>query len=75
LAEAVVLSVIGGAIGILLVGLAVLISKATSFDLYLTVGNVITGVLISVFIGLISGLLPAIQASRLDPVEAIRQGI
>lgn len=75
LAEAVVLSVIGGMIGIALVGLAVLISKATSFDLYLTVGNVVTGVLISVFIGLISGLLPAIQASRLDPVEAIRQGI
>ena len=74
LAEAVVLSFFGGALGLILVGLVVFIASFTSFSLYLTLGNIIAGLAISVGIGLVAGILPAIQASRLDPVEAIRQG-
>lgn len=42
------------------------------FDLSLTTGNVITGVIISAGIGLISGFIPALQASQMNPVDAIR---
>jgi putative ABC transport system permease protein len=35
-------------------------------------GNIILGIGVSSVIGLISGLMPAIQASKLDPVVAMR---
>jgi putative ABC transport system permease protein len=38
----------------------------------LSLANTILGLSVSVIIGIISGLLPAFQASQLDPVEAIR---
>ena len=36
--------------------------------------NIIAGLFASVVIGVVSGMLPALSASRLDPVEAIRSG-
>jgi putative ABC transport system permease protein len=33
----------------------------------------VLGVVVSVLVGVASGLIPAIQASRMDPVEAMRQ--
>ncbi|NLF42412.1 MAG: ABC transporter permease, partial [Bacteroidales bacterium] len=42
------------------------------FELPLTLGNILTGINVSVIIGLISGFIPAFMASKLDPVEAIR---
>jgi len=75
--EAVILSVIGGLIGLFLVFIAsIIVSQFTGdFQFVLSPWNMFIGTAISAVIGLISGILPAITASRLDPVEAIRTGM
>lgn len=74
LIEAVFLSVFGGFGGLLLVWIVTLLATyGAGFDLSLTTGNIVLGVLVSAFIGLVAGLIPAWFAARLDPVEAIRQ--
>jgi len=71
--EAVFLSLIGGLLGLFIVFVGTLIaSSALDFELPLTIGNILTGINVSVIIGLISGFIPAFMASKLDPVEAIR---
>ena len=74
--EAVILSVIGGIIGLILVWtISVILTKALDFEFVLGMGNIILGTTLAAIIGLISGILPAIAASKLDPVEAIRTGM
>lgn len=75
LIEAIVLCLVGGLIGIGLVkflGTIVNVVAGNSFKFFVTSENIILGVAASVLVGIISGLIPAIQASRMDPVEAIR---
>ncbi|MDQ3190160.1 MAG: ABC transporter permease [Bacteroidota bacterium] len=73
LAEAVILCLIGG-----IAGLAIIFSGTVLFNLFLDMGisltlkNIFIGLGISASIGLISGIIPAYFASRMDPVEAIR---
>ncbi|WP_291285859.1 ABC transporter permease [Flavobacterium sp.] len=74
--EAVILSVIGGIIGLLMVwGIAFVLTKVLDFEFVLSAGNIILGTGLAALIGLISGILPAISAANLDPVEAIRTGM
>lgn len=74
--EAIILSVIGGLIGLFLVWIiAIVLSKALDFEFVLGMGNVLLGTGLAALIGLISGILPAISAANLDPVEAIRTGM
>jgi putative ABC transport system permease protein len=74
--EAVILSVIGGVIGLLLVWIiALVLTNVLDFEFVLGMGNILLGTLLAGVIGLISGILPAITASKLDPVEAIRTGM
>ena len=73
LSEAVTLCILGGLIGLLLVFIsAEAASRAFDFDLTLSFGNIVMGIIISAVIGIISGFIPAYTASQLDPVEAIR---
>lgn len=73
LAEAVFLSLMGGASGLVIVYLLTFAASAVfDIEIYLTIGNIFTGIMISVTIGLVSGIIPAYLASRLSPVEAIR---
>ncbi len=70
--EAVLLSLIGGAIGLFIIWLGTLgVNAATDMSFSLSLKNIFIGLSISVSIGIISGLLPAFTASRLDPVKAI----
>lgn len=74
--EAIILCLIGGIIGILMVwGIAALLSSLLDFEFILSFKNICLGTGLAMVIGLISGILPAISASKLDPVEAIRSGI
>jgi putative ABC transport system permease protein len=71
--ESVFLSIFGGVFGLLLtLGLSSVISAASSFNMSMSAGNWTLGFSLSVFIGLVAGILPAYKASGLDPVEAIR---
>jgi putative ABC transport system permease protein len=74
--EAVILSVIGGLIGLVLVFIVSIIASSFTgdFNFVLSPWNMFIGTAISAVIGLIAGIIPAISASKLDPVEAIRTG-
>ncbi|MEZ7941752.1 MAG: ABC transporter permease [Flavobacteriales bacterium] len=74
LAESIVLCVFGGIVGLILMSILVLIVNmwSDSFTLVIFWSNLVIGVVISAVIGLVSGILPAYTASRLNPVDAIR---
>lgn len=70
--EASVLSLIGGALGLLLIFIGTLIAKhAFDFELVLSVGNILRGLIVSAVIGLVAGTIPAKKAAGLDPVTAM----
>jgi putative ABC transport system permease protein len=74
LTEATTLSLLGGAIGIL-VGIAVPAAVKKIFEALpaeTPVWSVIVGLLVSMSVGIFFGLYPAVKASRLDPIEALR---
>jgi putative ABC transport system permease protein len=74
LAEAVVLSALGGALGVLIgAGLAQLLRFALpDLPVQTPAAFVVAAVVGSMLIGLIAGVLPARRAARLDPVDALR---
>jgi putative ABC transport system permease protein len=73
LIEAIILCLMGGIIGLGMVYLATLaVSAAADITVVLDFNNIMVGIFTSVTIGIISGIIPAYSASRLDPVEAIR---
>ncbi|MBA4409500.1 MAG: ABC transporter permease [Bacteroidota bacterium] len=70
--EAVVLSLLGGIIGLMLIFIGTLIfSYMADMTIALTMANIILGLTISGVIGVLAGFIPALSASRLDPVEAM----
>ncbi|MEW8554046.1 MAG: ABC transporter permease [Candidatus Thiodiazotropha sp.] len=74
LAEAVLISVIGGFAG-LMIGLILggLLDLVTGFPLIPTSSGILVGLLVSVLVGLASGYFPAQRAAGFLPVEALRR--
>jgi putative ABC transport system permease protein len=73
LMEAIILCNIGGAVGVL-VGFALgnLVAVFTHFDARVPLEWAVIGLLFCSAVGIAFGILPAIRASRLDPIEALR---
>ena len=73
LTEAMSLSGLGGIIGIIVgVTLGMILNKVFNFPVSLPVFWIVVGFLVSVSVGLVSGVYPAFKAARLDPIEALR---
>jgi putative ABC transport system permease protein len=73
LIESIILCLMGGIIGLFMVYLGTIaVNAAIDIQVVLDIKNIIVGIGTSVAIGIISGIIPAYSASRLDPVEAIR---
>ncbi len=74
LIEAIILCIIGGLIGLGLVQLVLkIVSAVTPIEFYASPKYMLFGVACSIIVGMIAGMIPAYMASRMDPVEAIRQ--
>ena len=74
LTEAAVLTSLGGIIGVVSgIGLAMLISNMMQIPVAIDVTATIISVVFSTLIGVVFGLLPAVQAANLNPIDALRR--
>ena len=73
LIEAVVLAILGGAMGVAIGSMATLVlGRVFDLSLHITAGYVILAIGVSSVVGVVSGWYPASRAARLDPVVALR---
>ncbi|MGC1106839.1 MAG: ABC transporter permease [Candidatus Acidiferrales bacterium] len=71
--EAILISFAGGILGIVFgFGMSRLIAWLAGWSTMVTAGSIVLAFFVSISVGLIFGIYPAVRAARLDPVEAIR---
>ncbi len=74
LIESIILCIIGGAMGlVMVVGILKIISTVLPFEIAASPLFIFIGVGVSIAVGVIAGIIPALQGARLDPVVAMRQ--
>ncbi len=73
LTEATILCIIGGFFGLIFVYILTLIlSGPLEFPVYVSLPMLVTTIVICLVVGILSGIIPAVRAAKLDPVVAIR---
>ncbi len=73
LMEAVVITLIGGIMGIILgVIVGILVAKFIGGIFVVPYNWMAVGIIVCIFVGVISGIYPALKASRLDPIDSLR---
>src|SRR4030095_3613979 len=73
LLESAFLCIVGGLMGLLLVFiLTQILTKALHFPVYVSTSNLVTAITICIIVGVLAGIIPALQAAKMDPVAAIR---
>lgn len=73
LTEAAVLTSLGGLLGVLCgIGLAQMLSQIMGVPVVYSVPACVIAVIFSMIIGIVFGIVPAVKASRLNPIEALR---
>jgi putative ABC transport system permease protein len=73
LTEAIVICILGGLVGIVFgIIIGVIVTKVASANFVIPWNWMTLGIIVCVIVGVVSGLYPALKASRLDPIEALR---
>jgi putative ABC transport system permease protein len=73
LIESLTLAAIGGAIGVVLgLGIAKLVASVFGWSMLARTDIIVMALLVSAMVGVVFGLYPALKASRLDPINALR---
>ena len=71
--ESAAICFLGGLIGVAIsAGLAAVLTAADIMDASISVGILVTAIVISILVGVFAGLVPAFKGARLDPIDALR---
>ena len=71
--ESATICLIGGLIGVAIsAGVAAILTAADIMDASISMGILVTSILISILVGVFAGLVPAFKGARLDPIDALR---
>ncbi|MCC8183108.1 MAG: ABC transporter permease, partial [Clostridiales bacterium] len=69
-----VLTSLGGVIGVLVgIGMAQVVSQLSGSPTAVSVPSIVLAVVFSMFIGILFGLMPAVKAANLNPIDALRR--